>query len=90
MPCLAARVGGLEEAGGAQARYFCPDEPEGLLTAIARWFSDSRALDLERSRIEDYLSNTDRPTWNDTGAGVLQAIFGNRKATDGNPKVPNN
>jgi glycosyltransferase involved in cell wall biosynthesis len=77
VPCLASRTGGLQEAGGALASYFSPNEPDSLPTAIARWLSESRALDVERSRIADYLSNSHRPTWNDTGTSVLNAIFGN-------------
>lgn len=74
VPTIAADVGGLREAGQDLATYFDPTDPEGLIKAIGNWVADDQILELERARLARALSSRRLPTWQDTGAALLDAV----------------
>jgi len=76
LPCIASRVGGMEEAGQDLAAYFEPDDVDGLRSAISRWIFNQEALRQARARIElHFKSDAGSLGWDAAGAAVVRAAF---------------
>ena len=76
LPCIAARAGGMEEAGQELATYFDPDDADGLKRAISHWIDDEGALRRARARLEAYFKmETNSLGWDSAGAAVLRTAF---------------
>jgi glycosyltransferase involved in cell wall biosynthesis len=74
VPCIAADVGGLREAGQDLAAYFDPNDPDGLRRAIRDWVADSKALEKARAHLVHTLEARRLPTWRDAGAALIHAL----------------
>jgi glycosyltransferase involved in cell wall biosynthesis len=74
VPCIAADVGGLREAGQNLAAYFDPDDPDGLKKAVRDWVADDQVLEQARAYLVQALEERRLPTWQDAGAALLRAV----------------
>jgi glycosyltransferase involved in cell wall biosynthesis len=74
VPCIAADVGGLREAGQDLAAYFDPGDPDGLKKAIRDWLASEEILGLARARLAHALATRRLPSWHDAGVALLDAV----------------
>ncbi|TAJ90996.1 glycosyltransferase family 1 protein [Reyranella sp.] len=73
-PCIAARVGGIPEAGLDLVDYVESGDTDALAAAIRTLANDGDALERARARIIGGLAATPLPAWSDTAdrlAGLL-------------------
>lgn len=82
-PCLAARVGGIPEAGLDLADYVEGNNTEALTAALRTQANDDAALTRARARIADRLVAASLPSWRDSAnrlAGLLEVRRPNEPA----------
>lgn len=74
-PCIAARVGGIPEAGLDLVDYVESGDTDALATAIRALANDDNALERARARIISGLGAKHLPAWSDT-ADRLASLLG--------------